>query len=48
MTKNDTTPIKAEDVAAKRSARNYVVGAVLIGLAVLFFFITMAKMGAHK
>ncbi len=48
MTKDDTNLIKATDVQSKRSARNYVVGLVLMALAVLFYFITVAKMGGHK
>ncbi len=48
MTKDDTKLIKAVDVQSKRSARNYVVGLVLMALAVLFYFITVAKMSGHK
>lgn len=48
MNKDDIQLIKAVDVQSKRSARNYVVGLVLIALAVLFYFITIAKMGGHK
>lgn len=35
------------DEHKKRRGRNYALAAVLLGLVVLFFFITLAKMGAR-
>jgi len=34
-----------DDLQKKRKSRNLVLGAVLIGLAVLFYAITIARMG---
>lgn len=34
-----------DDFQKKRKSRNFVLGAVLVGLAVLFYAITIARMG---
>ncbi len=34
-----------DDFLRKRRSRNFVLGAVLVGLAVLFYAITIARMG---
>ncbi|RKS90572.1 hypothetical protein DFR51_0109 [Sphingosinicella microcystinivorans] len=34
-----------DDLQKKRKSRNFALGAVLIGLAVLFYAITIARMG---
>lgn len=38
----------SEEFERRRAMRNYALGGVLMGLVILFFFITIAKMGAHR
>jgi hypothetical protein len=41
MTPND------EELARKRRQRNYVVGGVLCGLVIIFYLLTMVRLGAN-
>ncbi|EMD83728.1 hypothetical protein [Pacificimonas flava] len=38
------TPEEETELARRRKQRNYVLGAILVGLSLLFYFITIARM----